>query len=141
MSPLISRAVQSVGRAMRQPITILITLAGILAAGPASVAVAQEGRAPLVLHIAVAGSGGAILDGLIPDITAASGLSTAPDVKTTTAADGLREFCQGFDAPSPDIVLTTRRLSAALVAECIKNGVEHMAEVQLGQSALAIDAS
>ena len=113
-------------------------LAAVMIAGCGAVASAQHAPAPVKLRIAVANGGRAIFDGLIPDIASTSRLGTEPEVKYTTAPGALRDFCQGVGGSSPDIVLTTRRLRTSLIDECGKNGVDHIAEVQLGRSALVL---
>lgn len=94
--------------------------------------------APLQLRIAIATTGRTVFDGLIADIAAASRLPTQPIVAYTNALGTLRDFCHGTGGSSPDIILTTIQLRAATISDCEKNGVEHIAQVQLGFGALVL---
>jgi phosphate transport system substrate-binding protein len=132
-------------RQKRKSFGRLVMLAAAIAFCWGSVASAEESLTPSegnrpanVLRISVSDSGRTIFDGLIPDITAASGLSTPPRIKYTTALGALQEFCHGVGGSSPDIVLTTRRLRPSLVEECGENGVENIAQVALGRSAMIL---
>ena len=101
-------------------------------------AAARNNPANTVLQIMASNNARELIPGLLPDITAVSGLETPPVIKYTSAMGALRDFCKGVGGSSPDIVVTTRRLRSGMASECTENGVEHMAQVALGRSALVL---
>ena len=100
--------------------------------------VAAAQTAPPKLSIAISESGKSIFSALLPEIVAAGQLSEAPTVTSGNGIGVLKAFCDGTGGASPDIVLTTRRMHASLTAECQKNGVEHIAQVALGRTAMIL---
>ncbi|MEA2739261.1 MAG: phosphate transport system substrate-binding protein, partial [Acetobacteraceae bacterium] len=136
----VRRCASAIRASRRMPVVWIgpLLLAAALAAGCGLAASAQEKPASFTLRIGVADSGRGIFDDFIPDIAATSQSGTPPEVKYATALGTLRDFCQGIGGTSPDIVLTTRRLRSSMVAECGKNGVEHIAQVELGRTALVL---
>jgi phosphate transport system substrate-binding protein len=124
-------------RAARSLALVGLALAGlVLAAGGPTAARAQDAAAPL--RLGWAGVGEAMLEPFAQDIGTAAA-SVAPKAQHyATARDAQHAFCRGQLAISPDMILTTRRLSRPLVEECVRNGVDHMAEIRLGHSAVVL---
>ena len=120
-------------------IAALVALLGLMGGwtGKAAAQMTAQAAVP-ALNVAVSETGREIFDGMLPAMSAISGLKEQPRVKYMSAMETLRAFCHGLGGSSPDIVLTTRRLRSSLVAECAKNGVEHIAQVELGRSALIL---
>src|SRR5436309_1862768 len=78
-------------RALAGPVLGLILA---LALGPGA-AQSDTSSQSLALHVAIADSGRAIFDGMVPSVTVASGLTAPLQVKYSTAVGALREFCRG----------------------------------------------
>jgi phosphate transport system substrate-binding protein len=130
------------GRHAVRHIFRLLALCAVLSIGllwqGAAPAMAQ-GRPPLVRPlIMVSLSGGPIFDPLVEAITSHGGETHALTITHEDSFNSLRRFCQNDGDASPDIVLAIHRLHSALAAECLANGVEDIAEVELGRSAMIL---
>jgi phosphate transport system substrate-binding protein len=104
----------------------------------ASIASAQTPRAETKLNIEISSAGASVFSALVPEIAAAGRLGLKPVPKVTSPSEATKKFCSGMGGDTPDILLTTRRLRSSTVAQCGKNGVEHIAQVVLGRSALVL---
>jgi len=63
---------------------------------------------------------------------------SGPIVESTGTGGGIKLFCSGIGARFPDIANASRRIKASEVADCRKNGVTDIIEVQIGLDGLAI---
>lgn len=61
-----------------------------------------------------------------------------PIVESTGTGGGIKLFCSGVGARFPDVANASRRIKASEVADCAKNGVTEIIEVQIGLDGLAI---
>lgn len=61
-----------------------------------------------------------------------------PIVESTGTGGGIKLFCAGVGERFPDVANASRRIKASEVADCRKNGVTDIIEVQLGLDGLAI---
>lgn len=64
-------------------------------------------------------------------VAANEGLAT-PQVASSGTADGIKAFCAGVGATTPDIVNASRRMTRAEFAECAANGVAEIIEIEVG---------
>ena len=65
----------------------------------------------------------------------------APIVESTGTGAGMKLFCAGVGAQFPDIEDASRRIKKSEVADCAKNGVKEMVEIQVGIDGIAIAES
>lgn len=68
---------------------------------------------------------------------AAKGGTKSPVVESTGTGSGIKLFCGGVGASSPDIVNASRRLKASEFELCAKNGVKEIVEIQIGIDGIA----
>jgi phosphate transport system substrate-binding protein len=62
----------------------------------------------------------------------------APLVRAGGSGAGIDAFCGGLGLRFPDIVIATRRATAAETARCRRNGIGHIAQVMIGRTAFLI---
>ncbi|MFK7975071.1 MAG: substrate-binding domain-containing protein [Halioglobus sp.] len=62
----------------------------------------------------------------------------APKIESTGSGGGLKLFCKGVGAGSPDITNASRRIKKSEYDDCQENGVEHIVEVLVGFDGIAI---
>ncbi|MFW2830531.1 substrate-binding domain-containing protein [Sphingomonas sp. ID0503] len=65
----------------------------------------------------------------------------APIVESTGTGAGMKLFCGGIGAAYPDIENASRRIKASEVADCAKNGVKDIVEIQVGIDGIAFAES
>jgi phosphate transport system substrate-binding protein len=65
----------------------------------------------------------------------------APIVESTGTGAGMKLFCAGVGAQFPDIEDASRRIKKSEVADCAKNGVKDIVEIQVGIDGIAIAES
>lgn len=58
--------------------------------------------------------------------------AATPIVESTGTGGGIKLFCAGVGMAHPDIANASRRIKASEVADCAKNGVNQIVEVQVG---------
>ncbi|NOR61036.1 MAG: phosphate ABC transporter substrate-binding protein [Rhodobacteraceae bacterium] len=61
-----------------------------------------------------------------------------PVVESTGSGGGLRLFCAGVGADTPDITNASRRIKASEVAGCAENGVTDITEVKIGYDGIVL---
>ena len=61
----------------------------------------------------------------------------APIIESTGTGGGIKLFCSGVGAATPDIANASRRMKAAEFATCKANGVTEIIEIQVGLDGLA----
>jgi phosphate transport system substrate-binding protein len=66
----------------------------------------------------------------------ASGIKS-PVIETTGTGAGMKLFCAGVGAGHPDVENASRRMKASEYADCAKNGVKDVVEVQIGLDGIA----
>lgn len=62
----------------------------------------------------------------------------SPIVESTGTGAGMKLFCAGTGTGFPDIANTSRRMKASEFADCQKNGVAEVTEVQIGIDGIAL---
>ena len=62
----------------------------------------------------------------------------SPVVESTGTGAGLKLFCAGVGADYPDVANASRRIKASEYADCAKNGVTQIVEVQIGIDGIAL---
>ncbi len=62
----------------------------------------------------------------------------APIVESTGSGGGLKLFCSGLGATTPDIVNSSRRIKLSEYQHCHKNGVGDIIEVKIGYDGIVI---
>ena len=55
-----------------------------------------------------------------------------PKIESTGSGGGIKLFCAGVGVQHPDIANSSRRIKAAEVADCAKNGVKEIVEIKIG---------
>lgn len=68
---------------------------------------------------------------------AAKGGGKSPVIESTGTGAGMKLFCAGVGAAHPDIENASRRMKASEYADCAKNGVKDIIEVQIGLDGIA----
>ncbi len=61
----------------------------------------------------------------------------APIIESTGTGGGIKLFCSGVGAATPDIANASRRMKASEFADCKANGVTDVIEIQVGLDGLA----
>ena len=61
----------------------------------------------------------------------------APIIESTGTGGGIKLFCSGLGASTPDIANASRRMKASEFADCKANGVTDIIEIQVGLDGLA----
>jgi phosphate transport system substrate-binding protein len=61
----------------------------------------------------------------------------SPIIESTGTGGGMKLFCAGVGAQYPDIANASRRMKKSEYADCAKNGVKDIIEVQIGVDGLA----
>jgi phosphate transport system substrate-binding protein len=61
-----------------------------------------------------------------------------PIVESTGTGGGMKIFCSGNDATTPDITNASRRMKASEFETCVKNGVTNITEHMIGFDGIAI---
>ncbi|MCH8684332.1 substrate-binding domain-containing protein [Pedomonas mirosovicensis] len=62
----------------------------------------------------------------------------APIVESTGTGGGLKLFCAGVGANTPDIANASRRIKASEIKQCAQNGVTKIIEIQVGLDGLVL---
>ncbi len=62
----------------------------------------------------------------------------APKVESTGTGGGMKLFCAGAGADTPDIANASRRMKRSEMENCIKNGVDAITEVKIGYDGIAL---
>jgi phosphate transport system substrate-binding protein len=65
----------------------------------------------------------------------------SPVIESTGTGAGMKLFCDGVGAAHPDVENASRRMKASEYAECSKNGVTEIVEVQIGLDGIAFASS
>ena len=71
----------------------------------------------------------------------ASSGNSAPILESTGTGGGMKLFCAGIGANTPDIANASRRLKASEFENCQSNGVADIVEIQVGIDGIAIAQS
>ena len=61
-----------------------------------------------------------------------------PKVESTGSGGGIKLFCDGLGTSHPDIVNSSRRISASEMARCLRNGVADIVEVRFGYDGIIL---
>jgi phosphate transport system substrate-binding protein len=61
-----------------------------------------------------------------------------PKVEPLGTGGGIKAFCGGVGVQFPDVANASRRITAAEVADCSKNGVTQIAEVKIGYDGIVL---
>jgi phosphate transport system substrate-binding protein len=61
----------------------------------------------------------------------------SPIIESTGTGGGIQLFCKGVGANTPDIANASRRMKASELADCQKNGVTEVTEIQVGLDGIA----
>jgi len=61
----------------------------------------------------------------------------SPLIESTGTGGGMKLFCAGVGADTPDIADASRRMKASEFEECTKNGVTEIVEIQVGLDGIA----
>ncbi len=78
----------------------------------------------------------AAFDALMGELPGREGVRR--EVKYGTPLGVIRELCRGDAATGAHVVLTTARMPLSLARECVRHGVDAIAEVELARSALTL---
>ena len=70
------------------------------------------------------------------EVAKSSGLKS-PHVESTGTGAGMKLFCAGVGPKHPDIENASRRMKASEYADCAKNGVKDIVEIQVGLDGIA----
>jgi len=62
----------------------------------------------------------------------------APKIESTGSGGGMKLFCKGVGAETPDITNSSRRIKQSEFDDCQKNGVTEIVEVLIGYDGIAI---
>jgi phosphate transport system substrate-binding protein len=71
----------------------------------------------------------------------AGGTNTSPILESTGTGGGMKLFCAGVGANTPDIANASRRMKASELEMCHTNGVTDVVEVQIGIDGIAVAQS
>ena len=62
----------------------------------------------------------------------------SPIIESTGTGGGMKLFCAGIGAETPDIAHASRRMKASEYADCQANGVDEILEIQVGLDGIAL---
>lgn len=62
----------------------------------------------------------------------------SPEIQSTGTGGGLKLFCAGAGAETPDIANASRRMEPTEVQTCEKNGVKEIVEIKFGYDAIVV---
>lgn len=62
----------------------------------------------------------------------------SPKVESTGSGGGLKQFCAGNGARTPDIVMTSRRMKRSEFERCRANGAGRIAELKIGYDGIVV---
>lgn len=65
----------------------------------------------------------------------------APILESTGTGGGMKLFCAGLGAETPDVTGASRAMKASEFADCRKNGVEEITEIKIGFDGLSFTQS
>ncbi len=68
------------------------------------------------------------------------GINT-PKVESVGSGAGIKEFCKGVGANTPDVANASRRMKKSEFEDCAKNGVTDIIEIQVGIDGIAFAAA
>jgi phosphate transport system substrate-binding protein len=71
----------------------------------------------------------------------ANATNKTPVAESTGTGSGIKEFCKGVAADTPDIATASRRIKKSEFELCAKNGVTEIVEVQIGIDGIAMAES
>ncbi|MBX7495954.1 substrate-binding domain-containing protein [Qipengyuania sp. 6B39] len=63
---------------------------------------------------------------------------TSPIIESTGTGGGMKLFCSGVGADTPDMANASRRMKASEFADCQSNGVTDIIEIQVGLDGIAL---
>lgn len=115
--------------------TPAIALAAIMAASPVSVAQERD-------QIRIVGS--STVYPFASYVTEEFGAITeypTPTLESTGSGGGLRLFCEGVGAGTPDITNASRRMKTSEFDRCQENGVEKITEAKIGSDGIVLAQS
>jgi phosphate transport system substrate-binding protein len=117
-------------------VTALLGLACLLAIGPAE---AQETSVQRErLHIVSSGSAHAVTESLAAHFAERYGMPVQPRTEILGSVAALSRFCAGMGPGTPDLAISSRRISRSTLDACRENGVTDVVEVELGQGAVVL---
>ena len=61
-----------------------------------------------------------------------------PKIESTGSGGGIKTFCAGVGVEHPDVANSSRRMTATEVADCAKNGVHAIVEVEIGYDGIVL---
>ena len=65
----------------------------------------------------------------------------SPIIESTGTGGGIKLFCAGLGANTPDIANASRRMKLSEFEDCQRNGVDEIVEIQIGLDGLALASS
>ena len=75
------------------------------------------------------------------DYVAANEGAIQPVLEQTGTSEGIKAFCAGTGAETPDIVNASRRMTFTEFNGCVNNGVEEIIEIKVGRDGIAFVSS
>lgn len=90
------------------------------------------------LHVVSSGSSHAVSEALVEAFTHRYSNVLPPRLEITGSAAALEQFCAGVGVDTPDLAITSRRITRTMADTCAANGVTDIVEVELGLGALVI---
>lgn len=112
--------------------SIMLAAASVIAlSSVSSVAVARD-------HVEVVGS-----STVYPFATVAAEQygrisGSTPKIESTGSGGGLKLFCNGMGANTPDITNASRRIKQSEIDKCAKNGIKDIIEVRIGYDGIVV---
>ena len=63
---------------------------------------------------------------------------STPKIESTGSGGGLKSFCNGMGANTPDITNASRRIKQSEIDKCAKNGIKDIVEVRVGYDGIVV---
>ena len=63
---------------------------------------------------------------------------STPKIESTGSGGGLKLFCNGMGANTPDITNASRRIKQSEIDKCAKNGIKDIIEVRIGYDGIVV---
>ncbi len=110
---------------------MLAAASAIALSGVSSVAVARD-------HVEIVGSSTVYPFATVVAEQYGRKSGSTPKIESTGSGGGLKLFCNGMGANTPDITNASRRIKQSEIDKCAKNGIKDIVEVRVGYDGIVV---
>ena len=110
---------------------MLAAASAIALSGVSSVAVARD-------HVEIVGSSTVYPFATVVAEQYGRKSGSTPKIESTGSGGGLKLFCNGMGANTPDITNASRRIKQSEIDKCAKNGIKDIVEIRVGYDGIVV---